>query len=414
MKFMKCLAFVIALSIAVVPAVSHPQAGDQRAPLVPKFVRGSASDVIAADIFDSVIYLPVKIEGHGPYAFVLDTGNGGVPVLDERLARLLGVPLGNRIPVTGGAGSNPTGMCPIEKMGLSVPGLDFGGVPAATLPLDLMDPHWGKHKDGLIGGTVFSVVITDIDYAKKTVRFCGPQTFAPPPGEVIPIEVYGQPFVRAKVFLFGKPQPVEAFMVVDTGVRVTTFNSPFSKKNRLVEQSPKTLATMTGFGINGASWGVVGRVRAIELGPIRIENPVVDFSTDKAGAMSSDRFSGIIGADILRRFHVVFDYPGKRMILDRNPAFGSPFEFDMSGLRLVAAGKDFRLFKVFHVAEKTPAQEAGLRAGDEILTIDDRKVSFFNWETLHAYLQRPGLTVRLEVARDGRVFPVTLLLRRLV
>jgi len=268
--------------------------------------------------------------------------------------------------------------------------------------------------DGAIGGTVFSVVITAIDYSKKTVRFQDPKTFAPSSGEAIPIEVFGQPFVRVKVLLYDVPQPIEAFMMVDTGVRVTTFNSPFSKKNRLAEQSPKTLATMTGFGINGASWGVVGRVRAIELGSIRIENPVVDFSTDKAGALSSDRFAGIIGADILHRFHVVFDYPGRRMILEKNADFGPPFEFDMSGLRLTAGGKDFGTFRVFHVADKTPAQAAGLLAGYEIRTVDGRKASTFTWETLRSYLQRPGQTVRLEVARAGRTIPVTLTLQRLV
>ena len=414
MKFSKFQIFVLAVSIALAPASLQAQPQNQPAPLVPKFVKGSASDVIAADIFDTIIYLPVKVGGKGPYSFVLDTGNGGGPVVDEKLARALGVPLGNKIPITGGAGSTPVDLYMIEKLDLSVPGLGFGDVPSGTLPLDLMDPHWGKHKDGLIGGTVFAVAITDIDYAKKTVRFSDPKSFTPPSGEVIPIEVYGQPFVRAKVFLYGAAQPVEALLMIDTGVRVTTFNAPFSKTNGLVEQSPKTLATMTGFGINGASWGTVGRVQAIEMGSVRIENPVVTFSTDKAGALSSDQFSGILGADILRRFHVVFDYPGQRMFLERNADFGAPFEFDMSGLRLVAEGKAFEVIKVFHVADKSPARAAGLQAGDEIRMIDGRKASTFNWETLRAYLQRPGQTVKLEVMRNGTTIPVSLALQRLV
>jgi predicted aspartyl protease len=414
MKFAKYLTLMLALAIAFAPAALQARDQQPPAPLVPKFAEGSASDVIAADIFDTIIYLPVNIDGRGPYSFVLDTGNGGTPVLDEKLARALGVPLGKRFEITGGAGSTPTTLYQIDGLDLGLPGLGFSDVPAATLPLELMDPHWGKHKDGLIGGTVFSVAITDIDYAKKTVRFSNPKTFTPPAGEVIPIEVFGQPFVRAKVYLYGSSQPVEAFLMVDTGVRVTTFNSPFSVTNKLAEQSPKTLATMTGFGINGASWGVIGRVRAIELGSIRIENPVVDFSTDKAGALASDQFAGILGADILRRFHVVFDYPGGRMFLEKNADFGAPFEFDMSGLRLVAEGKAFDVIKVFHVADKTPAQAAGLLAGDEIRTIDGRKASTFDWETMRTYFQRPRQTVKLEVIRDGKTIPISLTLERLV
>jgi hypothetical protein len=413
MKLTNCLRLAVALSVTLAPAALRGQDQGQPAPLVPKFVKGNASDLIVADIFDTVIYLPVNVGGKGPYSFVLDTGNGGKPVIDEKMARALRVPLGTKVPITG-AGSTPVDLYPIEKLDLSMPGLGFGDVPAATLPLELMDPHWGKHKDGLIGGTVFSAVITDIDYAKKTVRFSDPKTFTPPAGESIPIEVFGQPFVRAKVFLYGSSRPVEAFLMVDTGVRVTTFTYPFSRTNRLVEQSPKTLATMTGFGISGASWGIIGRVQAIELGSIRLEDPVVDFSTDTAGVLSSDQFAGILGADILRRFHVVFDYQGQRMILEKNADFGTPFEFDMSGLRLVAEGKALDVFKVFHVADKTPVQAAGLQAGDEIRTIDGRKASTFNWETLRAYFQRPGQTVKLEVMRDGKPIVVTLTLERLV
>ena len=416
MKFAKFQILVLAASVALASAALPTKAQDQGqpAPLVPKFARGNASDIITADIFDTIVYLPVNIGGKGPYSFILDTGNGGAPVVNENLARTLGIALGTKVPITGGAGSAPVDLYPIDTLDLSVPGLAFSGVPAATLPLDLMDPHWGKHKDGLLGGTIFSVAITDIDYARRTVRFSDPKAFTPPAGEVIPIEVYGQPFVRARVYLYGAAQPVEALLMVDTGVRVTTFNSPFSRTNKLVEQSPKTLATMSGFGINGASWGTVGRIQAIELGPVRLENPVVTFSTDKAGALSSDQFSGILGADILKRFHVVFDYPGGRMFLEKNADFGSPFEFDMSGLRLVAEGKDFGTVKVFHVADKTPAQAAGLKAGDEIRTIDGRSASTFNWETLRAYLQRPGQTVKLEVVRDGKTIPVALTLQRLV
>ncbi len=416
MKFAKFQIFVLAAAVILAPAALQAKAQDQAqpAPLVPKFIQGNASDVIAADIFDTIVYLPVKIGGKGPYSFILDTGNGGAPIVNENLARTLGLALGTKVPITGGAGSTPVDLYPIDTLDLSMPGLGFSGVPAATLPLDLMDPHWGKHKDGLIGGTVFAVAITDIDYTRKTVRFSDPKAFTPPAGEVVPIEVFGQPFVRAKVYLYGSSLPVEAFLMVDTGVRVTTFNSPFSTTNKLVEQSPKALATMTGFGINGASWGTVGRVQAIEMGSVRLENPVVTFSTDKAGALSSDQFSGILGADILRRFHVVFDYPGQRMFLEKNADFGAPFEFDMSGLRLVAEGKDFGTIKVFHVADKTPAQAAGLQAGDEIRTIDGRKASTFNWETLRAYLQRPDQAVKLEIVRDGETIPVSLTLRRLV
>jgi hypothetical protein len=411
MKFMRRLFLLSILAVAMLPAAL--EARDKDKPLLPIFSQGGEFEILAADIFDTIVYLPVKIDGRGSYSFVLDTGNQGRPILNEKLARALRIPLGEKSSISG-AGSRMVDLYPIARIAIAFSGLEFNDVPAATLPLDLMDPHWGKRKDGLIGGTILSAVVTDIDYAKKTVRFHDPKRFRPSDAEVIPIEVYGQPFVRARVFLYGIPQPAEAFMLVDTGVRITTFNAPFSRQNRLQSQSPKCLATMTGCGIGGESWGVVGRVQAINIGAVRIENPVVDFSTDEGGALASDQFSGIIGSDILHRFRVVFDYQGKRMFLKKNADFDEPFEYDMSGARLIATGDKMDVIKVFHVAEKTPARAAGLLAGDEIRAIDGRKIAGFNWETLRAYFQRPGKEVRLEIARGGQTLTITLTLQRLV
>ena len=412
MKFKHCLYLFLTLATVFAPAALWGQEEHEK-PLVPKFIKGGGSEVIAADIFDTIVYLPVKVAGQGLYSFVLDTGNGSCPILNEKLARALQVPLGKKMSV-GGAGAKAVDLYLIDKVDVALAGLEFSAAPSVSLPLDLMDPHWGKRKDGLLGGTIFANLVTDIDYAARTVRFHDPKTFTPPKAEVIPMEVYGQPFVNAKVYLHGKAQPVEAFMMVDTGVRITTFNSPFSRKHDLKAQSPKCLATMTGCGIGGESWGVVGRVQAIEIGGVRIENPVVDFSKDEGGALASDQFAGIIGSDILHRFRVIFDYPGKRMFLEKNAGFDRPFEYDMIGLRLIAVGEKLDAIRIFHVADKTPAQAAGLLAGDEILAIDGRKASEFNWETLRAYFQQPGKEVRLEIARGGKALTVTLTLQRLV
>ena len=81
---------------------------------------------------------------------------------------------------------------------------------------------------------------------------------------------------------------------------------------------------------------------------------------------------------------------------------------------MAAYGDNLDIVKVFHVADKTPAQAAGLLPGDEILAIDGRKAAEFNWETLRAYSQQPGKEVRLEIARGGRMLAVTLTLQRLV
>ena len=50
---------------------------------------------------------------------------------------------------------------------------------------------------------------------------------------------------------------------------------------------------------------------------------------------------GIIGTEILRRYKVIWDYPHSRVVLEPNNRVSEPYEYNMSGLSLVADGIDF-------------------------------------------------------------------------
>ena len=86
-----------------------------------------------------------------------------------------------------------------------------------------------------------------------------------------------------------------------------------------------------------------------------------------------------MGGDILRRFKVIFDYTRKRMILEPNSQFDESFEYDMSGISLTAEGRDYKILRVGRVFEDTPAAEAGLRDGDQILAVDGKPSSELTW-----------------------------------
>jgi hypothetical protein len=227
-----------------------------------------------------------------------------------------------------------------------------------------MDPHWGKRKDGLIGGDLLSTLVTVIDYERGALAFNDTASWSyDGPGEVVPVEVWNNYlFVTAQVFLYGADEPLEALFLLDTGVRTSLFNTPFSGANSLAAQSPSTMSGVTGFGLSGVSRGTVGRVRGIRIGETLIEEPVVSFSADTAGALASSDFSGIIGADILSRFTLVLDYGRSRIVLEKN----------------------------------------------------GRVAETFTRETLGKYLRREGATVRLTIMRDGKSREIPVTLRRMV
>ncbi len=358
---------------------------------------------------------PVSINGFGPYPFVLDTGAGDLSALDEGTARSIGL-RSTVIGEGGGAGEEIVQFGLADSTIVSMPGLSFAEGPLLTLPVRRLDAHWGKRKDGLFGGDLLSTLVTRIDYENERVVFHDAASYEyAGPGERIPVELRGNYIiVRAEVLPYGAGEPLEAAFLLDTGVRVSVFNNPYARKHALAAQSPSTLAGVTGFGIGGASKGIIGRVRGIRIGSFRFENPVMTFSTDERGALADTSFAGIIGADFLSRFTVVLDYRRSQIILEKNSGFGAPFEFDMCGIRFAMEGERFDLFKVFMVYEGTPAALAGIAAGDVVTAIDGRAAGSFTREGIREYLQREGESVRFTIERGGGTKDVTVRLKKMI
>jgi len=69
---------------------------------------------------------------------------------------------------------------------------------------------------------------------------------------------------------------------------------------------------------------MVPRVQAIRLGGFVVSVALTQFSQDTSGIFAVPYITGTIGAQMLRRFTVVFDYPQGQMILEPNEHFGDP------------------------------------------------------------------------------------------
>jgi hypothetical protein len=52
--------------------------------------------------------------------------------------------------------------------------------------------------------------------------------------------------------------------------------------------------------------------------------PLTQFSQNTSGIFAAPNLAGTIGAQTLRRFTVIFDYPHMEMILEPNEHFGDP------------------------------------------------------------------------------------------
>jgi predicted aspartyl protease len=136
--------------VGVVPArapAGHPAAVPPPAPTPIPAVTGRSTQItlpmrVVRGNGGTLVYVPMKVNGHGPYEFVLDTGSSNSSV-DRSLVRRLGLPrTGQQHPVQGVTGS---GMVPVVR----VHHWTLGGVAMHGTSLSVVDLGIGV--GGLLG-----------------------------------------------------------------------------------------------------------------------------------------------------------------------------------------------------------------------------------------------------------------------
>jgi hypothetical protein len=158
-----------------------------------------------------------------------------------------------------------------------------------------------------------------------------------------------------------------------------------------------------------------GRAKRVQLGSFVITDPVVGLQREFTIPGFPRTTKGIVGGGLLRRFSVIFDYERKRMILEPNQHLHDPFEFDMSGAWIVSDKPHSNGFRIASVMPNAPALEAGLRAGDVIVAVDEQPAEELTVEqlTLEIFRQE-GRILDLKVKRENEIVERRLKLRRLI
>jgi C-terminal processing protease CtpA/Prc len=128
----------------------------------------------------------------------------------------------------------------------------------------------------------------------------------------------------------------------------------------------------------------------------------------------STHTAGILGAEILKRFHVVVDYRRQRVRIRPNREFATPIEFDMSGTSLAATSLKSPSYRVRSIIEGSPAAEAGITPNDVITHVNGAASADTTLNEVRRMLRVPDATYTLTVTRDGASRTVTLRTRRMI
>ncbi len=404
---------------------------------------------IRFELVNNLIIVPVRLNG-AELSFLLDTGVNTTLLLDLEPRDSVSLLNAEKIRLRGLGGHEL-----IDAFKTTGNTLEIGDFKNSGLDLFVIfdrkinfSPRLGVAVNGIIGYDFFEDYIVEINYSKKFLRIHDPERFGKRlrSYERLPLFFYrNKPYVSSEVEVGDAKE--KALFLLDNGLSDAVWIFPQSLNIKVPEHSFNDLL---GLGLLGDVRGKRGRIEALHLGKTVLKQVTASFpdSTSVQGLQMFTERDGSIGAELLRRFNLVLDYPNRQIFLKKNKNFSQPFNYNMSGLVLehgglilvesyetlihpVNAGKEedeffkapqvykkFSLqpsFRIVRIRENSPGSLAGLKEGDLLLKVNGRGAHHYSLEELsHLLSSKEGKAIRMEVERAGETKKFEFRLKKLL
>lgn len=240
-----------------------------------------------------LIMAEVRINGAGPYWFIVDSG-ASRSVIDPRLASELGLKIASQSSVTG-TGTGAVAAAIAEPLRIALGGADYASEPYV---IDLSGAPLPKEVRGLVGSELFARHVVRLDPTNRRLDWYAPDR-VPPLGKsaFLPLTSTG-----GKLYLPATIEP-RAGILLKRELRIDT-GSESSVNDPSAASAPLVASTTLGGGLGANFEGVSGKYRSVRLGPYRF--------TDIWGPGGNPP---AIGMELLQRFVITFDAPHDRIHL---------------------------------------------------------------------------------------------------
>ncbi len=324
---------------------------------------------------------------------VLDSG-AGMTVVDRALAAKLGLRAEGDVEARGTGGS--VGASFASGVTVTLAGIEIGPLSAAVLDMSDVGKRLGRPLPVILGKEVFHALVVDLDYPASRIRFLDPGPFRyEGPGrklELLP-EDDGHKNVRLSI---EGGAPVVVGLDTGQGGALSVFRHYAEERGFL---TGRPVSEARGGGVGGATTMKTATLRTVTIAGYELRDVPAAFPTvDVGGAFDTKRQAGNLGAGLLSRFRVLFDYPHGVLWLEPGPHLAAPLPKDRCGLGLQWA--DGSLTVAF-VAPGSPAAAAGWKAGERVAALDGKPAGADYWKTMASWADATaGTEVSLTLA-DG-------------
>ncbi|MGB3617308.1 MAG: aspartyl protease family protein [Catalinimonas sp.] len=374
---------------------------------------------IPFETYNNLIVVPVQVNGSETLNFILDTGAGLTLITDPRAARFLQQPFVRTLSIAGmGDDKDAELLTSVSIDNTILLGKSESrrrNVLALQEDVLALSEYVGVPIHGILGCNLFENTVMEINFRRGVIVLHDPLHYRPRrrKGQRYDIDMRRRkPYARIEATVAG--QRLDLNVLLDTGASHALLLD--STAHAGLELPAQLIPAELGRGLSGVIYGHVGRIDGVRLGGATLDDVLTSFPTRAMHTYRADDRQGNVGCELLNRFVVTFHFP-ERYVHFRplRRQIRQPFERDMSGLELRAVGDDFSTFVVNRVAHASPAAEAGLHPGDEIMYVDNLSAKELQLANIYDLLQKKaGRKITLLVRRDGALLVTTLVLRRLI
>ncbi|MCS6820617.1 MAG: aspartyl protease family protein [Microscillaceae bacterium] len=360
--------------------------------------------------YNNLIILPLKINQSDTLNFVLDTGVGYTLITDPQLVKKQKLPLYREIRITGSNGQEDliAYISSAERIVLGDIIAEKQGILVLKEEVSGLSEYAGLPIHGLIGYDLMSRFIVQLNYQTQELIFFASHKYKYPKLEksryqLLKLDIRNlKPHIEATIELEnGCTLPVS--LLVDTGaghsLALERDNEP------RISLPKKTIHLPLGMSLTGRIEGEVGRIKRLQIAQFYFQEVITFFPDSAQTAQMRNKTlaqrNGSIGCNLLSRFLIVFDYPRQQLLLKPNSNYKLPFEYNLSGMEIIAEKPDYHRYAIAYVYPNSAAQQAGLKAGDKIIAIDKQLAQNLKISEIYNLLnKKAGKKVVLIVQRN--------------
>lgn len=402
---------------------------------------------VSFKLINNLIVIPLEINGR-TLSFILDSGVNKTILFNITKNDSIGLNNVEKVNLQGLGNGKSVQALVSKNNKINIKGLTSTNETLYVIVEDYFDlsAKMGITIHGIVGYNLLKNFVVKINYKNKKIVFYNSQKYRLNKCrkcEVFPIQFYRRkPYIDAKVQLDTVGNILtDVKLLVDSGGSDAIWL--FEDTEEVIKTPKRFFVDILGEGLSGSVYGNRSRIPRIKLQSFELEKPTVSFldSVSSFNALEYKERNGSIGAAILKRFIVWFDYSNRQFMLKKNGSLKREFNYNMSGLDVVYNGRQLvkekdvnksigsynqkpttqssnnsinfitsfsykfkPSYKINTVVKGSPADRAGLQKDDIILKINGKNsYEYTLGDIVNKFQEKKGRKIKMVIERKGLI-----------